>query len=90
MAQPLDTIEPAQGELQQVARASSLIQKREDTRSSIAKIFIIGYLSIVILLIAASTLAKLAPTDAKDYLLAISSPLGFVIGYYFKSVSERE
>lgn len=90
MAQKPNTFEPAQANLENTVRDSSLTQKREDTRSSIAKIFITGYLCIIILLIAATTLAKLAPDVAKDYLLAISSPLGFVIGYYFKSVSDRE
>lgn len=62
-------------------------EKREDTRSRIATIFIFGYLFVIGVLILLSTFFKLPPENAKDYLLAIGSPLGFIIGYYFKSAS---
>lgn len=60
-------------------------EKQEDTRSLIANIFVGGYLIILVLLIILSTLGKLKSDNAKDYLLAVGSPLGFIIGFYFKS-----
>ncbi len=82
--------EPAQIYAEDIDRKADISLQREDTRSSIAKISIAGYLAIVFCLIAAATFTKLPADVAKDYLLAVGSPLGFVIGYYFKSVSDKE
>jgi len=60
-------------------------EKQEDTRSLIANIFVIGYLLILITLIILSTFFDLTSETVKDYLLAVGSPLGFIIGFYFKS-----
>jgi hypothetical protein len=60
-------------------------EKQEDTRSRIANIFVIGYLLVLALLIGLTAWGKLSADSAKDYLLAIGSPLGFIIGFYFKS-----
>lgn len=60
-------------------------EKQEDTRSLIANIFVIGYLVIIASLIMLSTFKQLPSDTAKDYLLAVGSPLGFIIGFYFKS-----
>lgn len=60
-------------------------EKQEDTRSRIANVFIYGYLLLLLVLILLSAFGKLAQDSAKDYLLAIGSPLGFIIGFYFKS-----
>lgn len=61
-------------------------EKQEHTRSKIALIFIWAYLIIITTLIILNTFADLSSELTKDYLLAIGSPLGFIIGYYFKSV----
>ena len=67
--------------------------KREDTRSTIALVYVIGYLIVVagVLIIGVST--KLELSGYKDLLLAVSGilsgPLGFIIGYYFKSNKEE-
>jgi hypothetical protein len=63
-------------------------EKQEDTRSTIARVFIFAYILIIAGLILLSTFFKLDGNTSKDYLLAISSPLGFIIGYYFKSGSK--
>lgn len=66
--------------------------KREGTRSLIALVYVIGYLGIVVgvLVIGVSTSFELS--GYKDLLLAVSGilsgPLGFIIGYYFKSNKE--
>jgi hypothetical protein len=81
MAQIVDDLEPAQEQI------DSFATRQEVTRSRIAQTFIIGYLAIIIMLILITASGKLAADVAKDYLLAIGSPLGFIIGYYFKSVT---
>lgn len=59
-------------------------EKQEETRSKIALYFILGYLIIITGLIFLSTFYRLPAESVKDYLLTIGSPLGFIIGYYFK------
>ena len=67
--------------------------KREDTRSTIALVYVIGYLIVVasVLIIGVATGFELS--GYKDLLLAVSGilsgPLGFIIGYYFKSNKEE-
>lgn len=62
-------------------------EKQENTRSIIALVFVIGYLALLLILIILSTFKKLPSDAAKDYLLAVGSPLGFIIGFYFKTTS---
>lgn len=64
-------------------------EKQEETRSKIALYFIYGYLIVIAGLITLTTFYKLMPETAKDYLLTISSPLGFIIGYYFKGQGDE-
>lgn len=60
-------------------------EKRESTRSTIALVFICGWIGIIALLVLLTTFFRLSPETAKDYLLAIGSPLGFITAFYFKS-----
>lgn len=67
--------------------------KREDTRGRLAMFFLAGFfliLSLGIVLAGFSDGDKV--TDAREILLTISGilsgPLGFVIGYYFRSSEE--
>ena len=55
------------------------------TRNLIALVFIVSYLALLIILITLSAFFGLSEQAAKDYLLAIGTPLGFIIGFYFKS-----
>jgi hypothetical protein len=64
---------------------TDLAKQQEDTRSTISLIFIIAYFIVIAGLVLFTTFFKLEAETAKDYLLAIGSPLGFIIGYYFKS-----
>lgn len=59
-------------------------EKQEDTRSVIAIGFVIGYALVVVVLIALSAFKLIGSDIVKDFLLAIGSPLGFIIGFYFK------
>lgn len=75
---------------------SSLIraEKREDTRSKIALYYVLGYLALVLAMLLLFWIRQLQVNDLRDLLLALSGilsgPLGFIIGYYFKSHSEKE
>ncbi|TSC76370.1 MAG: hypothetical protein G01um101429_1164 [Parcubacteria group bacterium Gr01-1014_29] len=75
---------------------SSLLraEKREDTRSKIALYYVVGYLALVLFALILFWARRLVVNDLRDMLLALSGilsgPLGFIIGYYFKSHSEKE
>lgn len=60
-------------------------EKQEDTRSVIAIGFVIGYAVVVSILIILSSFKLMGSDVVKDFLLAIGSPLGFIIGFYFKA-----
>ncbi len=60
-------------------------ERTEVTRNLIAVVFISSYLVLLMLLIGLSAFSKLPENVSKDYLLAIGTPLGFILGYYFKS-----
>jgi hypothetical protein len=59
-------------------------EKQEDTRSVIAIGFVIGYAVVIVVLIILSSFKLMDSDVVKDFLLAIGSPLGFIIGFYFK------
>lgn len=63
--------------------------KREDIRSKIALFYVLGFLIIVVLVLLISAYKDFDLPAFKDLLLAVSAvlsgPLGFIIGYYFKS-----
>ena len=67
--------------------------KREDTRSTIALVYVIGFLTITASVLLIGTILKIELGGYKDLLLAVSGvlsgPLGFIIGYYFKSNKEE-
>lgn len=67
--------------------------KREGTRSWIALVYVTGYLIIVASVLLIGFTQKLELVGYKDLLLAVSGilsgPLGFIIGYYFKSSEEE-
>lgn len=73
--------------------ADGRANKREGTRSTIALVYVIGFLVIVASVLIIGTITKFELTGYKDLLLAVSGilsgPLGFIIGYYFKSQKEE-
>ncbi|MCA9383476.1 hypothetical protein KC909_03860 [Candidatus Dojkabacteria bacterium] len=90
-------IEPIEdfGELESPETNIDLIPlKREDTRGRLALAFLIGFFTILII---GMIIAAFNPGDkvvsVREVLLAISGilsgPLGFVIGYYFRSSEEN-
>ena len=67
--------------------------KREGTRSQIARVYVIGYLLIVASVLFIGVYVGFDLSGYKDLLLAVSGilsgPLGFIIGYYFKASKEE-
>jgi len=72
--------------------AESPEQKRETTRSTIAKIYLCCFFVILAAGMVFCAIFAQQVTDVKDMLVAISGvlsgPLGFIIGYYFKASKE--
>lgn len=69
-------------------------EKREDTRSKIALYYVIGFLFLVLVCFIVSIWEHFDVNDMRDLLVSISGilsgPLGFIIGYYFKSHSKDD
>lgn len=68
--------------------------KREDTRGSLALVFLIGFfLMLFVGLLVAATSAGDRIAASTEILLTISGilsgPLGFVVGYYFRSQDQN-
>ena len=67
--------------------------KMEETRSVIAFRFIVGFFGVIFLVFVTGWSGIFKETAFKDMLLTIvgtlSSSLGFIIGYYFKSSEEK-
>ena len=63
--------------------------KRENTRSKIATIYIYAFFSTILLMFVIGLIKCFSVKDYIDFLIAVSGvlsgPLGFIIGYYFKS-----
>jgi hypothetical protein len=86
MKKPINLVDySTQADFSSVERA----EKREGTRSTIAQYFIFAYIGIVVALLVLTTFFNLASETVKDFLLAVGSPLGFIIGYYFKSTDSE-
>lgn len=73
--------------------AENRANRREGTRSWIALTYVIGYLVIVFTVLMIGVFTHFELLGYKDLLLAVSGilsgPLGFIIGYYFKSNKEE-
>jgi hypothetical protein len=85
------TLEEAPLELQS---SLSRAEKREGTRSKIALYYVVGFLILIFSALCLFYAKNLLVNDLRDLLLALSGilsgPLGFIIGYYFKSHSDKD
>ncbi len=67
--------------------------KREDARKKIALYYVCGFLLTIFYVLTLYWLTKMTVDDLKGVLVTISGilsgPLGFIIGYYFKSHLEK-
>ncbi|HLD04024.1 MAG TPA: hypothetical protein VJC17_04590, partial [Candidatus Dojkabacteria bacterium] len=70
-------------------------QKREDVRGALSLVFLIGFFAVLIIgILSALTISQGDPANnIKEIILTISGilagPLGFVIGFYFRSREEK-
>lgn len=68
-------------------------EKPEHTRSKMALLFVLGFFSILFLCIAYAIKVKASLNELKDILVAIigalSGTLGFIVGFYYKSIKEQ-
>lgn len=66
---------------------------RELTRSKMALLFVLGFFSILFLCIAYAVKVNASISELKDLLVAIigalSGTLGFIVGFYYKSMKEQ-
>ena len=67
--------------------------KREDARYKIALYYVCGFILIFFYAMTIAFITKMEPSELTDLLVSISGilsgPLGFIIGYYFKSSGEE-
>lgn len=67
-------------------------EPREHTRSKMALLFVLGFFSILFLCFAYAIRVKASIAELKDVLVAIigalSGTLGFIVGFYYKSIKE--
>ena len=68
-------------------------EKREDTRSTMAILFVLGFFAILFLCFIYAIVANATLGELKDALIgiagALSGTLGFIVGFYYKSVLEK-
>lgn len=68
-------------------------EKRENTRSTMAILFVLGFFAILFLCFVYAIVVGASLGELKDALIgiagALSSTLGFIVGYYYKSVLEQ-
>lgn len=73
---------------------STLSIKREDARYKIALYYVIGFVTIFFYALTIGLIRGTKTSDVTDLLVSISGilsgPLGFIIGYYFKSTGNEE
>lgn len=68
-------------------------EKRENTRSTMAILFVLGFFSILFLCFVYAIMVNATLGELKDALIgiagALSGTLGFIVGYYYKSAIEQ-
>jgi hypothetical protein len=69
-------------------------QKRETTRSQIAKFYVWAFFGTIAITFLIGGLMCFKVKDYRDMLITVSGilsgPLGFIIGYYFKSATSKD
>lgn len=73
------------GELQD----GTLTRKKENTRSYISQLYVWAFFAIIGIVLFVGVYSGFKVNDYKDLLIAVSGtlsgPLGFIVGYYFKT-----
>ncbi len=74
--------------------AEGRANRREGTRSQIALYYVVGFLLLILGALFLFWVRNLQVNDLRDLLLALSGilsgPLGFIIGYYFKTNTDKD
>lgn len=69
------------------------VKPRELTRSRMALLFVLGFFSILFLCVAYAVKVNASLNELKDLLVAVigalSGTLGFIVGFYYKSMKEQ-
>lgn len=69
------------------------LEKRENTRSTMAILFVLGFFAILFLCFIYAIVVNATLGELKDSLIgiagALSGTLGFIVGFYYKSVFEQ-
>jgi hypothetical protein len=67
---------------------------KETTRSSIAKFYVYAFFGVILITFIVGLIKCFEAKDYRDMLITVSGilsgPLGFIIGYYFKSASAKD
>ena len=67
-------------------------EKRENTRSTLAILFVLGFFAILFLCFVYAIVINATLEELKDALIgiagALSGTLGFIVGFYYKSILE--
>lgn len=67
--------------------------KKENARSQIAFLYVSSFLGIILVVFLYAVIRALEINNIKDLLITVSGimsgPLGFIIGYYFKSEDDN-
>ena len=78
----------------EVDPGSLIAIKREDARYKIALYYVCGFILIFFYAMTIAFINQMETTELTDLLVSISGilsgPLGFIIGYYFKSTAGEE
>lgn len=89
MVKDTDVREPIKSTSDEETAISVDRKTPEDARRWLSYIYVTGFLGIVILVLVLSYSRGFVTQDVKDLLVTtsgiLSGPLGFIIGYYFKS-----
>ena len=69
-------------------------KKRETTRSDIAKFYVYGFFATIAATFIIGLIMCFEVKDYRDMLITVSGilagPLGFIIGYYFKTATSKD
>lgn len=83
---------PPIGSSATIASSEKRAEQKESTRSVIASQYVLGFFGVILAVIAVALYRDFDIEGYKDLLITVSGilsgPLGFIIGYYFKSVGE--
>ncbi|MBP9819656.1 hypothetical protein KBC79_02860 [Candidatus Woesebacteria bacterium] len=89
--QPAQNLPPI-GATATITSSDKREEQKESTRSVIASQYVLGFFSVIFMVIGVAVYRNFSIEGYKDMLITVSGilsgPLGFIIGYYFKSTTD--